>query len=315
MEKSYAAFGLSLRSSFALPGMAPVESDGLPALSLDLEAGAALEDAWSGALAPTPWRGRLGDGEELTIEWGRAGDLRFGYGRRAAFRLDPSGTRLGCAPADVIRLDWQRVLLTRILPNVAIARGDEALHACAVLTPLGVVAIAGPSGMGKSTLAGELVRRGSQLFSDDVVVLRRGLGAAVEAQPATPHMNVSAGASPADDLGATLGILAGERWVAARSVADRAAGVAAVVALERGPGLPLEVEPLPKSPLTLAPYMLGLPDDEGRDAERFALYSDLAESAALLRLGADRSIAPGQLAEALEEALGVSPALAARDVA
>src|SRR5207245_620438 len=106
---------------------------------------------------------------------------------------DADGGRLGCAPRDVTMLDWQRVLLSRVLPNVSLARGREALHASAVETPLGILAVAAPSGTGKSTLAGELMNRGWPLFADDVLVLSRGSGG-VEAHPASPHMNVGDGA-------------------------------------------------------------------------------------------------------------------------
>lgn len=310
MDSRYVAFGLSLRSSFPLPGMRRAEAADLPALDLVVEAPADLEARWSGPVGDSAWRGQLGDGEELKIERGVAGDIRFTYGERACFQLDPSATRLACAPREADALDWQRVLLTRVLPNVGIARGHEALHACAVESPLGVVAVAAASGTGKSTLAGELIRRGWPLFADDVLTLRRA-GEAIEAQPATPHMNVSAADPRGDDLGLTLALLAGERWVAVRESSSTGSGVAAVAILERGPGLSLAAEPLPASPLLLAPFMLGLPDDSGRDASRFALYSDLVESARLLRLTGGPDDRPTDLADSLEQALGVRSARAA----
>jgi len=316
MDNSYIAFGLGLHSSFPLPGMARADGDGLPSLSLDLETEAELEAAWSGALSSSPWRGRLGDGQELTIERGVGGDLLFTYGGRARFRLDSTGGRLGCAPRDVAHLSWQRVLLNRVLPNVSIAHGREALHASAVETPLGVVAIAAPSGMGKSTLAGELVRRGWPLFTDDVLILARG-SEAVEAHSGTPHMNVTEGTSGVSGpkaFGATLGVLEGERWIAVEGVSQEARRVAAVVLLERGPGLALTAQPQPSSPLDLAPYMLGLPDDDEREASRFTLYSDLVESVRLVRLTAGMTDRPADLADAVERALGLSAPLAVRGV-
>jgi len=304
MSAGYVGYGLSLHSSFPLPGMAQTRLEGPPSLGLALEAPAELEAAWSGPVGPSPWRGRLGDGQVLTIERGVEGDLRFAYGDRACFRLNPTGDRLGCAPRDARHLDWQRVLLSRVLPNVSIAHGNEALHACAVETPLGVVAVAAPSGTGKSSLARELMRRGWPLVADDVLILSRGVDA-IEAQAATPHMNISADAGGSDDLGETLANLAGESWFAARRTANGARRVAAIVILERGPGLALETRSLPRTPLALAPYMLGLPDDEGRDASRFALYSDLVESARLMQLSGGPEDRPEALADALESSLGL----------
>jgi hypothetical protein len=314
MSEGYVAYGLSLRSSFPLPGMAREHLERPPSLDLVLETPAQLEAAWSGPAGQSPWRGQLGDGQVLAIEWGIDGDLRFAYGDRACFRLAPAGDRLGCAPRDVSRLDWQRVLVNRVLPSVSIAHGNEALHACAVETELGVVAIAAPSGTGKSTLASELMRRGRQLFADDVLVLSTASGA-VEAQAATPHMNISADAGDCDDLGETLAEMAGESWLAVQGVSRRGRELAAVIVLERASGLALEAKPLRPSPLAFAPYMLGLPDDDGRDASRFALYADLAESARLIGLTGGPEDRPAALADALESVLGLSPSHAAGGVA
>jgi hypothetical protein len=317
MSKSYIAFGLALRPSFSLPGMEPVEDGGLPRVSIELEAPEDLMAGWSGGLTPSPWRGRLGDGNELTIERGVRGDLLFGYGNRARFRLDPGAAKLACAPREPGALDWRRVLLTRVLPNVSLARGREALHAGAVETPLGMVAVAAPSGTGKSTLAVELIRRGWPLVADDVLVLSRGPGG-VEAHPSSPHMNLgdaTADSVSASELGETLGVLGGERWVAVEAASREARPLAAVFLLERSRGLSLEAEALPASPLVLAPFMLGLPDEKGRDASRFALYSDLIESTTLLRLGADPGDRPADLADAVELSLGLRRSLPIRGAA
>ena len=313
MDEGHVAYGLSLRSSFPLPGMTPAELGGPPTLSLTLEVPGDLEAAWSGPVGLSPWRGQLGDGQVLTIERGVDGDLRFAYGDRACFRLSPAGDRLGCAPRDADQLDWQRVLLNRILPNVSIAHGNEALHACAVETGRGVVAVAAPSGTGKSTLARELMLKGWPLFADDTLILSRGDGA-VEAQAAPPHMNIAAGDGDSDKLGTTIAELAGESWLAVHRASSGGREVAAVVVLERGPRLALEAKPLSGTPLALAPYMLGLPDDEGRDASRFALYSDLAESARLVQLSGGPADRPAALADALERVLGLGSPLAAGGV-
>jgi hypothetical protein len=317
VQTAYTAFGLALESSFELPGMAPAGADGLPSVALDLETPGEMQAAWSGGITASPWRGRLGDGEEFTIEWGTHGDLLFTYGERACFRLAAGRDHLGCAPKDVSSLDWQRVLLTRVLPNVSQAHGREALHASVVETPLGVVAVAAPSGMGKSTLASELVQRGWPLFADDVLTLSPGAEAVV-AHPGSPHMNLaseSVGAARPEELGTVLGTLAGERWTAVHGASREARRVAAVVLLERAPGLSLEAEVLSASPLVLAPYMLGLPGGFGHKATRFALYSDLAESAVLLRLTADPEDPPSVLAETLERALDLKAPLALGGVA
>jgi len=58
-----------------------------------------------------------------------------------------------------------------VLPVVLQALGTEVLHASAVLTRRGVVALCGGSGAGKSTLAFGLSRRGYPIWADDAVAV------------------------------------------------------------------------------------------------------------------------------------------------
>ncbi len=311
MRMRHVAYGLDLHPSFPLVGMRAGGQDGLPSLALELLTPAELEDAWSGPDGPPEWTGRLGDGCSLTIERGAHGDVLFTYGDRARFRLDASHERLDCAPLHT-GLHWQQALLGRVLPNVAIMRGYEALHASAVDSPEGVVAVAAPSGMGKTTLALELLGRGWPLFADDVLTLGDGPEGA-QAHPGSPHMNVADGLTAAIDpeqLGATLGRLAGERWIAVHRTADEPRPVRLVCLLERGPDLHLESWILPSNPLPLAPYMLGLAGDAERERRRFARYADLMSTASLMRLTCDTNDRPADLADLIEQALTRRPVLA-----
>jgi hypothetical protein len=325
MTMRYVAFGLELQASFSLPGMVSdeVEGEKLPLLELELTTPEELQKAWSGADGPPEWRGRLGDGLDLAIERGTAGDLLFSYGAgapsphdRARFRLRPDMGRLDCAPAQ-LGLDWQRTLITKVLSSISVMRGYEALHAAAVDSPDGVVAIMAPSGAGKSTLAIELLRRDRTLFADDVLILERTEGA-VRAHPGTPHMNLAEslpGNIDPQTLGSTLGMLAGERWLATHTTATQPRPVRMLCLLERGPGLPLETHILPVNPLPLAPYMLGLSTDAERQGNRFGLYADLMESATLVRLTAGLEHRPEQLADLLEQTLVRRPELVAEGIA
>jgi hypothetical protein len=312
MEMRYSAYGLQLESSFALPGVDPsIEAGGdLPTLTLSLCAPSELELSWSGPSGPELWRGRQGDGRDLAIEEGVAGDLLFTYTDpagaldRARFRMDAEMRQLDCAPRKT-SLDWQRILIGKVLPSIAVMRGYEALHAGAVESPLGVVAIMGPSGMGKSTLASELIRRGWPLFCDDSLVLER-VGETVIAHPGTPHMNVAAD-TDISSLGTSLGVLAGEHWLAADATAKTTRGVRMLCLFERGPGRPLAMQTLSPNPLLLAPYMLGLAMDPERQRSRFSLYGDLMLSATLVRLTAGPAHRPEQLADLIEQAMVQHP--------
>jgi hypothetical protein len=307
-ETPYVAYGLALRSSFPLPGMPPVLELGLPALKLELVTPAQLARAWSGACGPPTWRGRLGDGSELEIEAGAGGDLLFANGTRARFRLDAEKRSLMCAPL-CPGMGWQRTLLTKVLSSISVMLGYEALHASAVDSPSGVVAIAAPSGMGKTTLALELMRRGWPLMSDDVLALAN-TPEGVLGYPATPHMNVSASSSDGlatEDIGSALAVLAGERWIAAYDTARDARPVRAICLLERSAGLSLDVHVLPPNPLPLAPYVLGLTGDVERERRKFCLYADLMGSVTLMRLTCDASVRPSDLADLIEGTLADRP--------
>lgn len=307
MATHQSAFGLKLHGPLSLPGLQEAETE-LPDLRLQLVGPDELNAAWSGAATPGSWRGTLRDGVELTIRWGRGGDLLFGYGEEARYLFDPGAACLFCAPVEPGSLSWQRVLLSRVLPIVAVAIGHEALHAAAVQTPVGVVTVAGASGAGKSTLAAELVRRGHRLVADDVLVVGHGPDGVV-AFPGGAHLSLAPGEEGA--LGAeVLGELGGKLWAVVADAAREPAPVAAIVLLERGEG-PVEAEELPASPLMLAPFMLGLPDEEGRDGERFALYADLVEEGRLLRLRGAAEAPVGEFAAALERALWLPEAVAA----
>jgi len=63
------------------------------------------------------------------------------------------------------------LLLDQVIPLVINLQGGQALHVSAVLIPEGVVAFAGPTGSGKSTLSGGLFNLGYPLVCDDCLAL------------------------------------------------------------------------------------------------------------------------------------------------
>jgi hypothetical protein len=299
MAERFSLFGLELCADFPLPCLVPSEGNGRPEVRLSLVSSAHLEAAWSGRVVPGRWRGLLGDGEPFEIERGRAGDLLFAYGGRARFHLSADARALACCPADVSDRAWLRALVTKVLPNVAIANGYEALHASAVGDERGAILILAASGGGKSTLALELARRGFSFLADDVVVLGHG-ERGVEAHPAGPFVNLPPrGARDALTPHILLDPGPLKQWVAVEGAAIRPTMVRALVRLELSTGGVLGAWSMGPSPVPLTPFMLGLPDDEGRDGERFELYSDLVESARMVRLTAGIGNGPADLAETL----------------
>ena len=304
----YVAFGLQLSSPFALPGMLERDDDELPGLTLEILTRSMLEADWDPAGEREIWEGSLGDGRTLLVKRSRAGEHLFSYGREALFRLDAAGEQLACAPSEA-GIAWQRVLLTKVLANVSLIRGYEALHASAVESPQGAVVVLAPSGTGKTALALALACTGWPLLSDDILTLGWG-PAGVRAHPGTPHVNAdrrTLSGRGTRSLAAVLDVAGDELWLAAHSTTISPCPVRAVCLMQRGPHLSLEVEPMPASPVALMPYMLGLADEEGRERERFELYGELMASAMLVRISAGEHHPPELIAQRLHALLAGVP--------
>lgn len=307
MDHRHLAFGLALESDFELPGMLPGEDPGLPGLRLRRAApGQPLASAGSAARRAI-WRGRLGDGEEFAIGRGVRSDLLFRAGDQDEYRLSPGRDLLECATIrpDVPR--WLRTLLSRVLPDISLTLGNEGLHAAAVDGPTGVIAVAAPSGTGKSTLVARLLARGLPTFTDDVLVLSPAAGAVI-AHAGTPHVTLPLDRDGRTPLGVPIDVRGGEAWTALDSSCATPRRIAALFLYRRGQGQTLGVERLPASPLHLAPYMLGIPGEGTEEAERFSLYSDLVESTPVFALRAELDRDPEEIADLVERTVVAEPA-------
>lgn len=108
--------------------------------------------------------------------WSLAGEaLHFAAPGVADYRCTPTGidvTPIAGAPQDMI----EALLIATALPAVLWLQGDFMLHAAAVIPHDwgdGALAIAGPSGSGKSRLAAAFLARGAWLIADDSIAVRR----------------------------------------------------------------------------------------------------------------------------------------------
>jgi hypothetical protein len=246
------------------------------------------------------------DGAPLVVERGIAGDHRFVHGTRAVHHLSPDASVLQCAPSDPADPSWWRVVLDSVLFSVALLQGYEALHAGAIATPDGVIAITAASGGGKSTLLSELLQRGLALMADDVLVLAsRGTDPPL-AHPAAPLMTVPATRIPTlrqESPAETISSLEQERWIAV-PVHPEPLPLKALVVLDRQPGLQLSglQTSLEKIENPLAPLLgslMDFPRSPERQRTRFELAGVLASKTTLWRLTADLNTPPDVLAEAL----------------
>jgi hypothetical protein len=318
------AFGLSLLADVTPPGAWEARPIREPSLQIRSSVTAqAIEDSWSG-LQAIGWDGVI-DGAPFVVERGLEGDHRFVHGAqpnqngtpldgsgtpsnttRAVHHLSPDASVLQCAPSDPADPSWWRVVLDSVLFTVALLQGYEALHAGALATPDGAIAITAASGGGKSTLLTELLGRGLELMADDVLVLESRGTQPPLAHPAAPLMTIPATriftlgqTSPPE----TISSLEDERWIAV-PVHPEPLPLKALVVLDRRPGLRLSGlnTILEKIEDPLAPLMGSLmyfPRSPERQRTRFELASVLASKTALWRLTADLDTPPDVLADTL----------------
>jgi len=114
------------------------------------------------------------DSKEPWLRFGRTAD---GYLLRflscGDFVVSADTMKIQCRPLPgTPEATVRHLLLDQVIPLVLSRRERIVLHASAVLTRYGVIAFAGKSGQGKSTLAASFAREGCALVSDDCLVLR-----------------------------------------------------------------------------------------------------------------------------------------------
>ena len=175
---TYSMCGLTLASNILLPELNP---------SVDFGVGCKFWLMAPGHPSPTKidwfhkWYVEGDDGEDSEEPWvcfARRDDgylLRFpSYGD---FFVSLDATEIRCCPLPGIpEVTVRHLLLDQVIPLVLSRHERIVLHASAVSTERGVIAFAGKSGQGKSTIALALAQNGCSLISDDCLVLRGGEG-------------------------------------------------------------------------------------------------------------------------------------------
>lgn len=298
------AFGLTLRSEIPLPGLRPL-AHGEADLAIERAAAGTIGAAWSGPAQPPVWETRFPDGQAVCVELGVAGDQLLAYGDRARFHLSADLRTVGCAIGDEADPHGLRFLLDTVLWWVCLTRGFQVVHASAVESEVGVLAFAGATGGGKTSLAAELLRRGCLLFSDDVLVLERRDGTMI-AHPGPPLMNLPCAAGYPRELGRPLARFAAqaENWVAVDRASEEPRPVAALFLLRRASGLPLAAERRNATVLDVLPHLWGLPHAADGPQERFQVASDLAGSTPIYDLTSEPDVPAAALADLVQRAAG-----------
>lgn len=181
---AYAAFGLRLRSALALPELARLADDPAPA-DVVIERGR-VPERLDGAVDVEPAMQVAARDFQLGVPVGR---FRVSEGRRVV--VDP---RPGASDAE-----QRPYLLGTVMGALCYQRSLLPLHAAAVLFGEGAVAFAGPSGVGKSTLAAQFLGRGRSVLADDLLAVDVERYGAVAALPGLARIRLRSDSARAGD--------------------------------------------------------------------------------------------------------------------
>jgi hypothetical protein len=154
----------------------------------------------------------------------------------ASFRFGDGMDAIVAIPHPPVREDLVFDAYRRsVLPMALQVRGHEVLHASAVLTPQGVVALCAVSGTGKSTTAFGLSRRGWPLWADDAVAFEAS-ESGVAAIPLPFDIRLRSEAATFFDRDAALAGGTSERIGVRAQIEAEPVPLAALLVLDRIPG-------------------------------------------------------------------------------
>jgi hypothetical protein len=174
------AYELNLASELPLPGLAALaEGPWVPDVTVSV--GGELPEL-DGPVVVGPWWQVSPVAFRMVVDG--VATYQVEAGRRIRVQPHP-----GSDPAEV-----RLFLLGSALGALLYQRGLFPLHGSAVETPWGAMVFVGPSGIGKSTLAGHFHRSGYRLLCDDVCAIRRDGQGALQVLPAFPHLRLKADA-------------------------------------------------------------------------------------------------------------------------
>jgi len=173
----------NIDSRIPLTVLPDAEAGGRAHVSIDYGAQPCPEDTY--------WHHHWLDGDEVVLSLaGRGPNYWLRFPELADFYLQTEEGRILLAPDATADADTlEHLLVDQLLPRL-LAQGEHLLvHASAVTIAERHVLFLGPSGWGKSTLAGLLERQGHAVHSDDCVQLQRG-GDRYEALPTYPSLRL-----------------------------------------------------------------------------------------------------------------------------
>ncbi len=167
------AFGLELTGDLAIAGAssAPISPNG-HRCALDVLPRAEVDRDVRGRSSQRLREERRPDGRPwFTIDEVDGAGFRLWATGHGCYVIRPDGSRVLAAPPKAPVWRWQRLVIAQVLPLTALIQGLEVLHSSAVVVDGAAFAVIGPSGVGKTSTAVQLVRRGLHLLTDDVLAV------------------------------------------------------------------------------------------------------------------------------------------------
>ena len=302
------AFGLEIDAGFEAPGLPPADGPSRgPLTRLDLASPEEIDRDWPENGTRRVLEERFDDGPPArTIDVDPEQGYRL-YARHFGLaRISPGGEEVVCAPPDDEPWSWQRFLVGRVLPWAAVLRGHEALHASAVGWRGRAIAFVGETGAGKTSLAVQLVTRGMEFFTDDVLALERSEGT-VQGHPGAALVSVrdaERAAIPAASwarLGKVLGH-SGKTYVEVPR-ADRPLPLGALYFLARGETVAVEpIAHLDPRLLLSSTFALGV-QTPARLLNQLDVCSAIARDVPIFRLRIAADAGAGRSADVVQEHL------------
>ena len=303
------AFGLDLEAGFPLDGLPPGARPDARAEPTRLELSDPGELRRAGSESVT-----LADWADQEDAWQLDHHPELGYVLRTdvygTFAISDDGRRVRCAPPAGEGRGWQHCLRGQVLPFAALLRGFETFHASAVALDGRALAFAGRSTAGKTSVAVNLLLRGAELVTDDVLALEPGDGRPL-AHPGAAV--VSLRHSEAAVLGGRarpLGSVLEDDGEATRLLAPRCQAplpLAALYVLQRGeaPGAGangVSIEPIdpPDPRLLLSASFNFVVRSPERLRNQLEVCSRLASEVPLFRLRSGPGFSAADVAEAVE---------------
>ena len=174
MPFNYTTYGLSIRSELELPGL--IEGHSQTDVIIELEAYESHPELHL---------------NQTTYHSAQAGHFTFNV-RKTAHYIVRNGNSVTVIPhPDGVLEDIRLYLLGTVLAVLIQQRGDLLFHASAISKQGQVILLSGESGVGKSTLAYEMVsNRGWKLCADDVARFSV-IGDQIQIYPSYPYMKIN----------------------------------------------------------------------------------------------------------------------------